>query len=516
MGIIKRQGIKGTLVSYVGILIGYLNLMVIYPIFLQKDQIGLISVLIGSASLIAVFSQMGMSNTVIRFFPQFRDDEKNHRGLMVWLLMIPAFGFLLFLGIWLFFREDILQPYIAQSPLLVEQANWLIPISFFMMFSLLLESWSSLFQRITTPRIIREVGLKLMATIAVILFGTHLISFEVFLLLFAGSYAIGSLFMMIYLFQLGRWHLVPDWSFAKPALIKEMATYSFFIILGGVGSSLITRVDQIMISEMIGLESVAIFTIAMSMAVVIDIPMRAMLQISTPIVAEAVSKDDKVTLLSLYQKSSITQLIAGGVLFGGVWINVESIFAIMPRGSEFLAGKYVVFWIGLSKLFDLATSINGVIVNNSKYYRVSLYLMAILAVLAIVSNRIFIPIFGVTGAAFATALSIFIYNLLMLGFVWKKFQLQPFQLNTLKFLGVFILALGINEIIPTIHFAPEIFNELIPKQLIRLIPVGLDVLFRSLIFLGVLGGLTWLLKISPDLNDTIKNLLSRIFAPLKS
>lgn len=510
MGIIKRQGIKGTIVSYFGILIGYLNLMVIYPIFLQKDQIGLISVLIGSASLIAVFCQLGMSNTVIRFFPQFRDDEKDHRGLMVWMLMIPAFGFLLFLGIWMIFRDEILQPYLAQSPLLVEQANWLIPISFFMMFSLLLESWTSLFQRITTPRIIREVGLKLMATGAVILYGTHSITFDVFLVLFASSYGIGSVLLVIYLFQLGRWHLIPDWGFAKPALLKEMAAYSFFIILGGVGSSLITRVDQIMLSEMVGLESVAIYTIAMSMAVVIEIPMRAMLQISAPIVAEAVAKEDRLTLLSLYQKSSITQLIAGGILFGGVWINVENIFALMPRGNEFISGKYVIFWIGLSKLFDLATSINGIIVNNSKHYRVSLYLMAILAVLAIISNRMFIPIFGVNGAAFATALSLFIYNLLMLAFVWKKFQLQPFQWNTLKLIAVFVFALGLNELIPTLAFVPEFAKELIAKQLLHFLPVMVDVFIRSFIFLGVFGSLTWMLKISPDVNETIKNLVSRI------
>lgn len=516
MGIIKRQGIKGTIVSYFGILIGYLNLMVIYPVFLQKDQIGLISVLIGSASLIAVFCQLGMSNTVIRFFPQFRDDEKDHRGLMVWMLIIPVFGFLLFLGVWLFFREQILQPYLAQSPLLVEQANWLIPISFFMMFSILLESWTSLFQRITTPRIIREVGLKLMATVAVLLYGTQLISFEVFLILFASSYGLASVLLMIYLFQLGRWHLVPDWGFVKPALLKEMAAYSFFIILGGVGSSLITRVDQIMLSEMIGLESVAIYTIAMSMAVVIEIPMRAMLQISAPIVAEAVSKEDKVTLHSLYQKSSITQLIAGGILFGGIWINVENIFAIMPRGQEFLAGKYVIFWIGLSKLFDLATSINGLIINNSKHYRVSLYLMGVLAILAIISNRIFIPDFGVNGAAFATALSLFIYNLLMLGFVWRKFQLQPFQWNTLKLLAIFILAIGFNELIPTVSYTPEIAKSLISKQLQYLIPLGLDVFARSLVFVGLFGGLAWILKISPDMNETIKNLVSRIFPSLKT
>jgi O-antigen/teichoic acid export membrane protein len=271
-----------------------------------------------------------------------------------------------------------------------------------------------------------------------------------------------------------------------------------------------------MLSEMVGLESVAIYTIAMSMAVVIEIPMRAMMQISAPIVAEAVAQDDRQTLQSLYQKTSITQLIAGCFLFGGIWINVENIFAIMPRGNEFLAGKYVIFWIGLSKLFDLATSINGIMVNNSKHYKFSLYLMAFLAVLAIVSNRIFIPIYGVNGAAFATALSLFIYNLLMLIFVWRKFHLQPFQFNTLKLVGVFILALTLNQWIPEIRFLPELIVSQVPSNWQYLVPVIQDVLFRSLIFVGVFGGLTWGLKISLDLNDTIKDLTGRILKPFRS
>lgn len=510
MGVIKRQGIKGTLVSYLGIVIGYLNLMVIYPVFLEKDQIGLISVLIGASSLIAVFAQLGMSNTAIKFFPDFRDDERHHRGLMVWLLTVPALGFVLFLIIWLFFRDAILQPFADQSPLLVEQANWVLPISFFMMFSMLLESWSSIFQRITVPRMIRELGLKLLAMVSVLLYGQGLISFHGFLVLFAGSYGLGAFLLVLYLVRLKRWHWAPDWQFATPMMRKQMAVYSFFIILGGVGSSIITRVDQIMLSEYTGLASVAVFTIAMSVAVVIDIPMRAMLQISAPIVATAVAEDDRPGLLALYQKSSITQLIAGGMIFGGIWINVENIFAIMPRGDEFVAGKYVIFWIGLSKIFDLATSINGVIVNHSRYYRVSLYLMAFLALLAIGTNRIFIPMYGVTGAAFATALSLFIYNLLMLLFVWKKFGMQPFRWPTLILVGVFGLALLADAQIPAFSLPAEALGKYLPGLPEKIIPAVLDALLRSGVFVVIFGGLTWALRISPDLNDTIKNLISRI------
>lgn len=515
MGIIKRQGIKGTLVSYLGILLGYLNMMVIFPVCLEKEQMGLIAVMISAASLFAVFSQLGMSNTAIRFFPYFRDDTAHHKGLMVWLLLIPALGFLVFLMIWMIFREEILAPYQENAPLLVHYANWLIPVTLFMMLSMLLESWASIFQRITTPRIIRELGLKILATLSVLLYWQNLISFDVFILFFSASYLVAFILLVLYIIQLGRWHFVPDWSFINRKMGKEMAIYSLFIILGGVGSSIITRIDQIMISEMVGLDAVAVYTIAMSIAVVIEIPMRAMLQISTPIVAEAVAADNKEMLLNLYRKSTITQLIAGFFLFGGIWINTENIFGIMPKGNEFLEGKYVILWIGLSKLFDMATSINGTIINNSKYYRVSLYLMGFLALIAIGSNRIFIPMYGVEGAALATTISIFIYNVLMLGFVWIKFGIQPFQKNTLYLIMIMLFALGINTMLPALpaNLLPTV--TALPQKLANLTPVLGDILFRSIIFTLVFCGLTWILKISPDINLTIRDLIIRGFGWLK-
>lgn len=508
MGVIKRQGIKGTLVSYIGIVLGYINLMLIYPAVLEKEQIGLISVMISVSGLFAVFCQLGMSNTAIRFFPQFRDDASGHRGLMVWLMLIPSAGFLLFLVLWFFLHPILLAPYQANSPLLTEYAHWLLPMTFFMMFSMLLESWSSIFQRITMPRIFREVVLKLISTLAVLLYHFGALSFPVFILLFVAGYAISFALLLFYIIHLGRWHWKPDWQFAAPGLLKQMAVYSLFIILGGVGSGLVTKVDQIMLSELSGLADVAVYTIAMSIAVVIEIPMRALLQITTPIVAQAIADNDKNTLNHIYRKSSITQLIAGMFIFGGVWINADLVFDLMPNGDAFRAGKFVIFWIGISKLFDLATSINGVIVNNSKYYRVSLYLMGALAVLTIITNRIFIPLLGIEGAALATAISVFVYNLMMLGFVFRKFEVQPFSLKTLYLLLIFTSALFLNMWIPIPDFSAV--SLILPQNLQSIGNILLQVMFRSLIFILIFALPVLLLKISPDINGALQSMVHRM------
>ena len=50
-----------------------------------------------------------------------------------------------------------------------------------------------------------------------------------------------------------------------------------------------------------------------------------------------------------------------------VWLSVDDIFSLLPE--KFSGGRLVVFFIGLSQLFNVAMGVNGAIILNSKYYR---------------------------------------------------------------------------------------------------------------------------------------------------
>ncbi|OUL62185.1 polysaccharide biosynthesis C-terminal domain-containing protein, partial [Flavobacterium sp. AJR] len=99
--------------------------------------------------------------------------------------------------------------------------------------------------------------------------------------------------------------------------------------------------------------------------------------------------------------------------------------------EEYRGGVPVVFMIGLSKYFDLILGNNNAIIFNTKYYRTVLFLGLGLVVLTFVLNIIFIPIYGITGSAFATLLSITAYSLAKLLFVVKKLHLYPFTKQNL-------------------------------------------------------------------------------------
>jgi len=60
---------------------------------------------------------------------------------------------------------------------------------------------------------------------------------------------------------------------------------------------------------------------------------------------------------------------------------------------------------------------------------------------AIGANMLFIPMYGLTGAALATAMSVFLINTIRFFFLLIVMKIQPFSLNTLKALLAFAVCI---------------------------------------------------------------------------
>ena len=93
MGVIRNQSIKNSASFYIGMTIGAVNTILIYPNVFndQPEHWGLLSILVAYATLIGTFSSLGIPKTFIRFFPAIIE-----KGQLYFLsLIIPLFGFLL-------------------------------------------------------------------------------------------------------------------------------------------------------------------------------------------------------------------------------------------------------------------------------------------------------------------------------------------------------------------------------------------------------------------------------------
>jgi O-antigen/teichoic acid export membrane protein len=188
-------------------------------------------------------------------------------------------------------------------------------------------------------------------------------------------------------------------------------------------------------------------------------------------------------------------MMVGGLLFIGIWANRHNIFNLMPE--DFRAGNYVLLFIGLARLIDIAVGINAILLVTSPKYRYDLIFNVILVGLIIVTNYLFIPRFGISGAAFASLLAYVLSNLLRLGFVWRAFGLQPFTSRSLLVLGIGGFTLAVGTFIP--YFGTTV----------------LDIIGRSAIITVVYGVLILLLRVSEDADQAYQYLFRLFFRKRK-
>lgn len=273
-----------------------------------------------------------------------------------------------------------------------------------------------------------------------------------------------------------------------------MISVAVYSILAGLGTTVVFSIDKIIVNQILGLSATGVYTIAFFFGTLVVIPSRTLLRISGTLISEAWKRNDIPYIIDMYKRSCLNQFIIGAFLFGGIWVNIDSILIIL--GPEYAAGKWVIFLIGLGYLVDMAAGANGLIIGYSKYYKISLWFILVLIGTVIASMYIFIPAWGIVGAAAAIALSFLLNNIMRFVFLYYKYKMQPFSYGFLIVLGAFALAF--------------IAGYLIPK-----LPLVWDILARGITFTLVSFLLILLTKISPDINDTVKIIIGRVKKVLK-
>jgi O-antigen/teichoic acid export membrane protein len=297
-----------------------------------------------------------------------------------------------------------------------------------------------------------------------------------------------------YIYKLKQLHLVRiDRQKFDAELLRDMGRYAFFILLGTIGGTIVYKIDSILLNYYVGEADTGIFRITGFIGLVVEMPRRALSQIAAPVVAQAMQRNDLSLVANLYRSISTHQYLAGAFLLCGIWCNIDNIFALMPRGDVYAQGKYVVLLVGISKIFDMVTSINEEIIAYSPYYRYTTLLMVGLILVTIGSNMLFIPIWGIVGAALASAICILSYNIFKFMLIYSKMNLQPFSISTIKITLIATLVAIIGTYLPPTLF-PSPFIDLICRSLL------IGILFAALT-------LSW--RVSDEVNKLANKIWKR-------
>lgn len=485
MGIVLHQSIKNTVITYFGFGIGAVNALFLYTNFLGKTHYGMVAFLLSAANIMMPLMAFGVNNTLIRYYSRCKSEEETEKFLsfMLWmplLLIVPV------CSITYFFYDQIAFFILKENPSL-EPFLWLIPIiGICMGYFEVYYAWVKVHMQSVFGNFISEVLVRLV--ILVMLFAVHWkwLSKDAFIYGLVVAYFLQFAVMKTY----AMYVKTPRFSFGIPHNYKEIFGYSFFIILSGSVAVLLMDFDKVMIPAYENISSNALYSVAIFIATVIAVPSRAMLQIIYPITARLISQNKQDELKELYRKSAINLQVFGGFVMLGVFLNIKEIYKLIPE--EYSGGILVVFMIGLSKFYDVILGNNNAIILNTKYYRWVLFFGLLLVFMMIVLNMIFIPLYGIDGAALATLISVLVYNTIKLWFVVRKMGLFPFTKKTIHSLGI------IGLVFVLFYFWDFSFHTLI------------NITLKSILITLTYVFLNYQFSISPEINGMINSFLQQM------
>ena len=285
MGIVIRQSIRNTIITYAGFTIGAANALFFYTNFLGKTFYGLTAFLLSAGNILMPLMAFGVHNTLIKFYSGYKTKQERSEFLTFMLLLPLLLVIPTVLFVW--FGYDTIATSLSKENPIIYNYVWLIPIiGLCMGYFEIFYAWVKVHMKSVFGNFISEVFVRIITTGLLFLVHWNTIDKTTFIYGITFAYGIQMLAMLAYAFYLKK----PKFHLILPENTREIFSYSLFIILSGSVAVFLLDLDKVMIPSYLNITEVAVYSVGIFVATVIVVPSRAMLQIIYPITAKLMSE----------------------------------------------------------------------------------------------------------------------------------------------------------------------------------------------------------------------------------
>jgi O-antigen/teichoic acid export membrane protein len=491
MGIVKKQAYKNTIVSYGGMIIGFVNLILLYPRFLTTEQLGLFQLLIALSVLYSLIASMGVPSIIVKYFPFFRTEDRTHNGFIALAGRLALVGFILSTAIFFVLKPVITASFTKKAHLFVDYYYYLVPLAFFTIFFNFLEAFGKVIYQSIFSAVLKEVVLRLLTTFAMFALALKWIDFQEFIAIYIAINGLICIGLFISLALSGNFS--HKRSLQKTAVVssKEIVNFGLFTLLSSAVYVMLQNVDKYMLSAMAGLSVQGVYSLYSGIAIVISVPAQALSRTTYQIVADSWKSKNMANISSVYSKTSIIQMVVGFLIFVGILVNKDNLLTLLNK--KIFADQFnVLIMICLGFLVDITGGLNTYIITTSHKYRLVTILVLIWSIVCIGLTYLLIPKYGGMGAAGAYLITIAGINFCAWFYIKYRFKMQPF---TYKHLVVIVIA--------AISFFAGYYFWRLPN-------VFVDIFVRSIITAVVYGLLTYYFHIATDINEKVDKTLGKL------
>jgi O-antigen/teichoic acid export membrane protein len=355
-------------------------------------------------------------------------------------------------------KPIIVQNNIGKSPQFASYFFLIIPLTIFQVYYALFDAYNNALYRSSYGVFLRDFVQRILVLIGLLLVFLHVFDFNEYIYYYVISICLPTLLIFLHIIRHKALDLKINLNFLKKPLVASMVSVSFFGLLNSFSSIAVLQIDAIMVNSYMDSAAVGVYVISFYFGTLVFIPAKALNKIAPTLIAKAYKENNRDTIKEIYYKSCGNLFLVGVLILLGLMVNLDNVFNIIPRSYE--EGKTVIVLIGFAYLIKMAGGSNDSVINYSKYYKINTTLLILFGLLIVSLNFIFIPMYGMTGAALASLLALFFHNMIKTVFIKWKFGLNPYNFQYLIVLVISVIIYFIVSYIPKPeNFIFEIFID---------------------------------------------------------
>lgn len=492
MGIVVRQSVKSVIVTLFGVLLGAL-VTFLSSRFFPKAEYGFTLNLVNIVSSITLVALMGFTNTILIIGQKYPIGHRSRSSFLAICALVPLLFTLIICAGFFIFKQPILNLYSLEDRARIEEYFVLFPLFTLISVAVIwMEGYLQSLNKVAIQTFFREVLFRIFYVALIVLYALNVIDYQIFIWIFVLIYLI-PLFLLIFTAnKIGGFvfrYIKGLFSFKE---ILEITRFSAYHMMTMVSMTLIYLFSTLLLGTISkdGLEAVAVFGVASFVIAVLRSPTRIIGVAVMPTFSQTYQEGRIKDLQNLYTRSAISLQMIGIAAFALVYLNINGIQEIMSfiqKGYGSIKGIILILMIG--QLSDMVCGFNYELIGITKYFRFNFWLSLFIMILVYLLNYLLIKDSGVYGAAWATSTGVVLFNIIKTVFLWRKYKIIPFNKSSFSILIIGVLA--------------ALFGWLIPE----FSNVFVDLILRTGGFCLVFGFFILKLKISPELNTLVSNVI---------
>ena len=223
---------------------------------------------------------------------------------------------------------------------------------------------------------------------------------------------------------------------------KELIDFSLPLLLTGVLGFVMMWADTLMLGYYKSSEVVGVYNAAAPIARLLPIFLNSAAFLYAPIASQLYAQRKLRELKRVYQILTKWIFLLTLPVFSMIFLFPEATINFF-FGAKYLGASRALQILALGFMFHTFLGLNGLSLIVIGKPRLNLIGNSLAALLNIVLNALLIPVYGLEGAAIATAVSYFVANVFRSYWLYQKTRIHPFSWNYVKPLAISFVLLGL-------------------------------------------------------------------------